>query len=103
MLTVLLITVIFYNHPSTSMATSFYRTIPIVPEASGRVSEIYVKLSGHIEKGAPIFRLDSAKQEAALEVAKRRIAEVDAALTVLARTWMRSSPRPIVGTGTSST
>ncbi len=84
MLTVLLITVIFYNHPSTSMATSYFRTIPIVPEASGRVSEIYVKLSDPIEKGAPIFRLDSAKQEAALEVAKRRSAEVDAAM-VMAR------------------
>ena len=84
MLTVLLITVIFYNHPSTSLATSYFRTIPIVPEVNGRVSEIYVKLSGHIEKGAPIFRLDSAKQEAALEVAKRRIAEVDAAM-VMAR------------------
>jgi multidrug resistance efflux pump len=80
MLTVLLITVIFYNHPSTNMATSYFRTIPIVPEASGRVSEIYVKLSDRIEKGAPIFRLDSAKQEAALEVAKRRSAELDAAM-----------------------
>ncbi len=90
MLTVLLITVIFYNHPSTSLATSYFRTIPIVPEVSGRVSEIYVKLSGHIEKGAPIFRLDSAKQEAALEVAKRRIAEVDAAM-VMARSDIAST------------
>jgi multidrug resistance efflux pump len=82
MLTVLLITIIFYNHPSTNSATSFFRTVPIVPEASGRVSEIYVKLSDDIEKGAPIFRLDSAKQEAALEVAKRRIAEVDATMVM---------------------
>jgi multidrug resistance efflux pump len=82
MLTVLLITIIFYNHPSTNSATSFFRTVPIVPEASGRVSEIYVKLSDDIEKGAPIFRLDSSKQEAALEVAKRRIAEVDATMVM---------------------
>src|SRR5689334_23797970 len=30
-LTVLLITTVFYNHPSTSSVTLFYRTVPIVP------------------------------------------------------------------------
>ena len=84
MLTVLLITTIFYFHPSTTSATSFFRTIPILPEANGRVSEIYVKLSGEIEKGQPIFKLDSTEQEAAVEVGKRRIAEVEAEM-VMAR------------------
>jgi len=87
MLTVLLITTIFYFHPSTTSATSFFRTIPILPEASGRVSEIDVKLSGvsgEIEKGQPIFKLDSTEQEAAVEVGKRRIAEVEAEM-VMAR------------------
>src|SRR5688572_53583 len=54
-LTVSLITVIFYNHPSTTSATLFFRTIPILPEGSGRVAEIYVGTSGNIAKGAPIF------------------------------------------------
>ena len=35
-----------------------------------------------VEQGAPIFRLDSSKQEAAAETARRKIAEVDAALAV---------------------
>ena len=35
MLTVSLITVIFYNHPSTTNATLFFRTVPIVPESGG--------------------------------------------------------------------
>src|SRR5882672_571693 len=82
MLTVLLITTIFYFHPSTTSATSFFRTIPILPEANGRVSEIYVKLSGEIEKGQPIFKLDSTEQEAAVEVGKRRIAEVEAEMVM---------------------
>ena len=43
MLTVLLITVIFYHHPSTTSVTALFRTIPILPETTGRVSEIYVK------------------------------------------------------------
>jgi multidrug resistance efflux pump len=80
MLTVALITVIFYYHPSTSTATLFYRTIPIIPETTGRVSEVHVQFSAPVKKGDVIFKLDSAKQEAALETARRKIAEVDAAM-----------------------
>lgn len=82
MLTVLLVTIIFYYHPSTTRVTAFFRTIPILPETSGRVSEIYVKVSDKIERGMPILRLDSSKQEADLEVAKRRLVEVDAAMVM---------------------
>ena len=84
MLTVLLITIIFYNHPSTTKATSFFRTVPILPEATGRVSEIFVALSDEVKPGQRLFKLDSAKQEAALEVAKRRVAEVDASMVMAA-------------------
>ncbi|MGO4526991.1 HlyD family secretion protein [Microvirga sp. 2MCAF35] len=86
MLTVGLITVIFYFHPSTTSATLFYRTVPILPEASGRVAEVYIDgVTGEVKQGAPIFRLDSSKQEAAAETARRKIAETDAAM-VVART-----------------
>ena len=81
-LTVGLITVIFYNHPSTSNVTLFFRTIPILPETNGRVAEIFIGNSGPISKGAPIFRLDSSKQEAAVETARRKIAEIEAEMTV---------------------
>jgi len=49
-LTTLLITTIFYFHPATSSATSLFRGVPILPESSGRVSEIYVGISGDIEE-----------------------------------------------------
>jgi multidrug resistance efflux pump len=78
-LTILLITMIFYFHPSTQHAISFFRTVPLLPEGSGRVEEIYVSQRDKVKAGQPIFKLDSSKQEAALETAKRRIAEVDAA------------------------
>lgn len=81
-LTVCLITVIFYHHPSTSNVTLFFRTVPIVSETNGRVAQIYVGQSGPVSKGEPIFRLDSASQEAARETARRKIAEVDAELEV---------------------
>jgi multidrug resistance efflux pump len=86
MLTVGLITVIFYNHPSTTSATLYYRTVPILPETNGRVAEVYVDgVTGEVKQGAPIFRLDSSTQAAAAEAARRKIAEVEAAL-VAART-----------------
>jgi multidrug resistance efflux pump len=80
MLAVCLITLIFYFHPSTSSVTLYFRTVPILPETSGRVAEIYVDFSGPVKQGTPIFRLDSSKQEAALETARRKIAEIDANL-----------------------
>jgi multidrug resistance efflux pump len=81
-LTVSLITVIFYNHPSTTNVTLFFRTVPIVPEINGRVAEVYVGISGQVTQGQPIFRLDSSKQEAAVEGAKHKIAEIDAEMAV---------------------
>src|SRR6266446_4112475 len=66
-LTVLLISVVFYNHPSTTNVTLFFRTVPIVPETNGRVAEVHVDFSGPVVQGAPLFRLDSSKQQAAVE------------------------------------
>jgi len=82
MLTVLLIAIIFYNHPTAANVTSSFRTMPIVPETNGRVAEIYVKPTDVVEKGAQLFRLDSTRQEADVDTKKRRIAEVDAQMTM---------------------
>jgi len=78
MLTVSLITAILYFHPSTTNVVGLFRAVPIVPEIGGRVADVYVGVSADVARGQPLFRLDSSKQEAALEVAKRNIAEVDA-------------------------
>ena len=80
MLTIGLITVVFYFHPSTKNVTSYYRTIPILPETNGRVAEVYVGFSDEVKKGAPLFRLDDTKLKAALIAADKKIAEVDAAM-----------------------
>lgn len=82
MLTVGLITVVFYNHPTSVAVTSFFRTVPILPETNGRVAEVYVGFSGEVKRGAPIFRLDSSKEAAEVATAKQRIAETDAAMVV---------------------
>jgi multidrug resistance efflux pump len=80
MLTVLLITMIFYFHPSTTSAALFFRTVPIVPETPGRVAEVKVGFSAPVTKGTVLFTLDSSKQQAAVETARRKIDEVDAQL-----------------------
>jgi multidrug resistance efflux pump len=80
MLTVALITIIFYFHPSTTSATLYFRTVPIVPETIGRVAQVHADFSAPVKKGEVLFTLDSAKQEAALETARRKVAEVDAAI-----------------------
>jgi multidrug resistance efflux pump len=58
-----------------------FRTVPIVPERIGRVVEVSVSgFSENVKQGQPLFRLDSTEQEAEAETARRKIAEVEAAL-----------------------
>ena len=81
-LTISLITTIFYFHPATTNVASLYRTVTILPEKDGRVAEVMVKLNDQVEAGQPLFKLDSTQEQAALETARSRVAEVDASLTV---------------------
>ena len=81
-LTISLITTIFYFHPSTSSAVSVFRTVTILPETNGRVAETYVEINQRVTEGQPLFRLDDTEHKAAVETAERRIAEVDATLQV---------------------
>lgn len=83
-LTVSLITMIFYFHPSTNTAALYFRTVPILPEGAGRVAEVDIGFSASVKKGQVLFKLDASKQQAALETAKRKVSEVDAALVAAA-------------------
>ncbi|UXN60023.1 HlyD family secretion protein [Phyllobacterium zundukense] len=82
LLTVALITVIFYFHPSTKNVTAVFRTVTILPETTGRVAEVFVGINTKVEAGAPLFRLDSSEQEAAHETAQRQIDETVAETAV---------------------
>jgi multidrug resistance efflux pump len=79
-LTVLLITVVLYNHPSSSNVNSLFRTVSIYPEIGGRISEVYVGYNDKVKKGGRLFKMDSTRQEAALQSARSRIVEVQAAM-----------------------
>ena len=83
-LTVALITVVFYYHPSSTAVAVQFRTIPIIADANGRVAEVYLGVSDTVKAGDPLFRLDTSRQEAAVETQRKRIAEADAAMVVAA-------------------
>lgn len=81
-LTLSLITMIFYFHPATRNVTSAYRTVAVVPEIIGRVDEVYVKPFQKVKAGEPLIRLESSKQQAALDTAHKKAAQVDAQIVV---------------------
>lgn len=79
-LTIALLTLILYYHPSTKSAVSFYRTVPVLSEGSGRVEDVYVGLREKVKSGQRLFKLDSSEQEAVLETARLRVSEISAAM-----------------------
>ena len=58
-LTVSLITVIFFYHPTTSNVSSLFRTVTILPESGGRVEKVYVKNNQVVKAGDLLFTIDS--------------------------------------------
>lgn len=80
--TVTIITLVFYYHPSTNAVASYFRTVTILPETGGRVEEVFVANNQTVQAGDPFFRLDPSSQEDAVETARRKVEEVEAALSV---------------------
>ncbi|WP_158967375.1 HlyD family secretion protein [Chachezhania sediminis] len=83
MLTVLLITMIFYFHPSTTSAMSFFRTVTILPETPGRVVSVNVANLQEVKAGDVLFTLDDARQKSALSSAEARVKEVESTMELV--------------------
>jgi len=82
MLTITLVTVVLYYHPSTNNVASYFRTVTVLPETGGRVAEVYVENNQTVEAGQRLFALDDSKQRSALATAQSQVAEVEAAIRV---------------------
>ena len=82
LLTVALITLIFYYHPSTTNASPSFRTVTMLPEGGGRVDEVYIENGQLVAAGDPLFSLQDSSQLAAVEVSRSRVLELDAAINV---------------------
>jgi multidrug resistance efflux pump len=77
-LTISLITLIFFYHPSTTNVTAVFRTLTILPDTSGRVAEVFVENNQFVKRDDPLFSLESSSQEAAVETARSKLEEVEA-------------------------
>ncbi len=77
-LTISLITLVFFFHPTTTNVTSFFRTVTILPEATGRVTEVYVRNGQQVRPGDRLFAVDDSIQQASAETARKQVAEVEA-------------------------
>jgi len=78
-LTISLITVVFYYHPSTTNAGPYFRTIPLLPEGGGRVEEVFVKNGESVEAGDPLFSLLDSAQVAGVAVAESQLDQIASA------------------------
>ncbi len=78
MLTLTVITTLFYFHPSTKLVASYFRTVTILPQVGGRVAEVYVVNNQEVLVGDPILRLEGLSQKAAVHSARAGIAQVEA-------------------------
>ncbi len=90
------ITTLFYFHPSSSTAASYFRTVTILPQLGGRVSEVYVRNNETVVAGQPIFRIEDFTQRAQVEAAHAQIAQVQASLKV-AQTDLAEAEAGIAG------
>jgi multidrug resistance efflux pump len=84
MLTIALITVIFYHHPTSRDVTLVFRSVAILPEAGGRVATVDVGVTDKVPAGQTLFTLDDSRQRAAVETARRRLDEIDASMIMAA-------------------
>jgi multidrug resistance efflux pump len=80
-LTVTLITIVFYYHPSTTNAGPYFRTIPLLPEGGGRVEEVFVKNGDTVAAGDPVFSLLDSAQVANVNLAESQLDQVASAFT----------------------
>jgi multidrug resistance efflux pump len=77
-LTVSLITVVFYFHPSTTNVISIFRTVTILPENPGRVEQIFIENFQLVSRGDPLFSLDNSTQKSAVDTARSALKEIEA-------------------------
>lgn len=80
-LTISLVTLIFFYHPTTSNALPVFRTVTILPETGGRVQHVYVKNNQKVRIGDPLFSMFNESQVAVIESAESYLKEVEASFT----------------------
>jgi len=73
-----LFTTIFYYHPKSYTGLLPFRTISVVAQANGPVTEILVKNGQAVASGDVLFRIEDNSQQAALAQAKAEFERIEA-------------------------
>ncbi|MGD1925439.1 MAG: biotin/lipoyl-binding protein [Paracoccaceae bacterium] len=74
----MLFLVIFYFHPKSYSGLLPFRTISVVAQSSGPVTELDVRNGQRVAAGDLLFKIESSTQEAALTQAQAELAKLDA-------------------------
>ena len=77
----LLFLVIFYFHPKSYTGLVPFRTVSVVAQSNGPVTELAVQNGRSVSKGDLLFRIESSSQEAAVHQAEAELAQLDASVT----------------------
>ncbi len=70
---------IFYFHPKTYAGIVPFRTVSVVAQTAGPVTELAVENEQRIKAGDLLFRIENGAQNAALKQAEAQLALIDAA------------------------
>ncbi|WP_299472517.1 biotin/lipoyl-binding protein [uncultured Roseibium sp.] len=71
---------VFYYYPKSYTGLVPYRTVPVVAETGGTVTEVFVKGGDHVKTGDPLFSIENSAEIAKVEYSRRKVEEVEAAI-----------------------
>jgi len=72
---------IFYFHPKSYSGLLPFRTVSVVAQTSGPVTELHVRNGQRVAAGDLLFRIEDRSQQAALAQAEAELGKLDAAKT----------------------
>lgn len=75
----MLFTTIFYFHPKSYSGLLPFRTVSVVAQTSGPVTEVLVENGQLVSKGDVLFRIENSSQKAALEQTQAEFDKISAA------------------------
>ncbi|WP_217354443.1 MULTISPECIES: HlyD family secretion protein [unclassified Ruegeria] len=70
---------VFYYYPKSYTGLVPFRTVPVVAENGGTVTDVFVKGGDHVEPGDPLFAVENASEQAAVDFAQRKVEEIESA------------------------
>lgn len=71
---------VFYYYPKSFTGLVPFRTVPVVAENGGTVTDVFVKGGQHVEAGDLLFTVENSAEVAAVDYASRKVDETQSLL-----------------------